>query len=73
MIPLLKIVLAIAGHFNFSINLAVGFSTSTKRSVEIFFEKSLCIVILTILSHVIYEHSIALHLIRSVISLINVV
>lgn len=71
MIPLLKIVLAVVGHFNFSINLAISFST-TKKSVEIFFEKTLCIIILIVLSLVIYEHSIALHLIRSVISLINV-
>lgn len=73
---LLKIVLASLGHFNLNRNFIISFSTSTKKSVEIFFGKAffgkaLHVVILKS-NLLMYVDSIALHLIRSVISFSNI-
>lgn len=68
---LLKIVLASLGHFNLNRNFIISFTTSTKKSVEIFFGKALHVVILKS-NLLMYIDSIALHLIRSVISFSNI-
>lgn len=57
----LKIILAILDHVNLNTNFIISFSTSTKKSVGMFFGKTLQHVILKS-DLLIYEHIIVLHL-----------